>query len=423
MEVVMFWKSIVCVLVLSSLSVVSGNFFQNALDKGARLPDDKLYPQGRIFPYTGFSPHKRDLEQIKKSGFTALGPVYGRYEEFLATCKEVKMPCIYGITVILPDGKKLKKDSHLSNSKWTPDWQYITDYIKKIVKKHASDPNVAWWYIAPEEIRYWRKNELEYLKRACAAIHEADPMKRPVWMYSPGHRNDKAMAKVAKYLDVLGKGCYTGYSKQKDSRIWVKWTIDNQLGALKLVGDKKKISILVPEMFWEPKAEDKKKIRDWIRHDVYLGLMSGAKGVFIFSLWPRRNFPSHKIWLNAYCEVASELTQKQNLGQVFLFGTPKKDLKMKVLSGPETASCDVRIRKMHKFTYSSVNFTNIALKDKRYLLAANSANEPVTVQFSGFPGVTAVDAFTGKAVSGPEDGKLKLIFKPLEVKGFIFSKK
>ncbi len=413
-----------CVLFLSSFSLLGGDFFANAPDKGAGLSPDKLYPQGRILPYSGFSPHQNDLNFLKESGFTALGPVYGKYEEFLKTCKKMKLPCMYGITVIMPDGKRLEKNTHLSNPKWKPDWKYITDYIKNIVRKHADDPDIAWWYIAPEEIRYWKKNELEYLKRACAAIHETDPMKRPVWMYSPGHRNGEAMAKVAKYLDVLGKGCYTGYSSQKDSRIWVKWTMDNEYSALDIVGDKKKIPILVPEMFWEPKPEDKEKIRDWIRHDVYLGMISGAKGVIVYSLWPRRKFPSHRTWLNAYCEIASELNLRQKLGQVFLFGTPKSDLMMKVLSGPGKTYCNVRLRKIQMFTYDSVNFSNIAYKHKRYLIAVNSADKPVTVEFSGFPAVETLDAFSGKAISaGPENGTFKLTFKPLEVKGYIFKRK
>jgi hypothetical protein len=58
------------------------------------------------------------------------------------------------------------------------------------------------------------------------------------------------------------------------------------------------------------------------------------------------------------------------------------------------------------------------------LIAVNSADKPVTVEFSGFPAVETINAFSGKAVPiGPENGTFKLTFKPLEVKGYIFNRK
>jgi hypothetical protein len=420
------FKSLLAVFLValfSQIKAADSNFFEEAPDSGKNLASDKLYPQGRIFPFAGYSPHPKNYKKLVASGFTALGPVYGKFDEFLKTCEGLKVKCMYQVEPYI-DGKKLTKKDHLYKDEYKPDWKKITESIQSIVKKNCSNPNIDWWVMTPEELRYWQKNEYQYLKTAVKAIHEADPKKRPVYMYSPGHRNDKALSKAAKYLDIIGKGCYTNYSGQKDSRIWVRWTMEQEKEAIKIAGRKNVVPILLPEMFQEPKAEEVKLIPAWVRHDTYLGLVTGAKGVIIFSLWPRAKFPSHPIYLDAYCKVASEINGKPNLGQVFLFGQPKSDLKMKITEGPETASCKFRIRKVETFTYPSITFANIAYKKDRYLIAVNSTKQKVKTEFSGFPKKTAsFDAVSGREVANPVNGKLKLEFEPYEVKTLKFKEK
>ena len=391
------------------------DFFKNSPDKGLGLPADKLYPQGRIFAFSGYSPHPNDYKKLLASGFTALGPVYGKFDEFLKTCEKLKVKCLYQVHPYV-DGKKINKKDHLYKDEYKPDWNAIMSSIKGIVKKHAANPDIAWWTLTPEELRYWQKNEYTYLQKAVKAIHESDPLKRPVYMYSPGHRNGKALSNVAKYLDIIGKGCYPNYSSQKNSRIWVRWTMEQELEAIRIAGRKDIVPILLPEMFQEPKPEEVKLIPAWVRHDTYLGLVSGAKGVLIYSLWPRKKFPSHPIYLNAFCKVASEINGKAGLGQVFLFGQAKNDLKLKISSGPATAVCKVRSRKTQTFTYPSISFANIAYKKERYLVAVNSTEQNVKAEFSGFPArVAAFNVFNGKAAAEPVSGKLKLEFKPYQV--------
>ena len=399
------------------------DFFKNTLDSGSKLPADKLYPRGRVFLFTGYSPSPKDYKKLLTSGFTALGPVYGKFDEFLKTCGELKTRCLYQVQPYV-NGKKLTKKDHLYKDSYKPDWNAILGSIKSIVEKHASNPNIAWWTLVPEELRYWQKNEYEYLKKGVKAIHDADPQKRPVYMYSPGHRNAKALSHTAKYLDILGKGCYTNYSSQKNSRIWVRWTMEQETEAIKMTGRKDVTPILVPEMFQEPKPEEVKLIPAWVRHDAYLGLVSGAKGILIFSLWPRAKFPSHPIYLDAYCKVASEINGKPGLGQVFLFGQAENDLNMNIVSGPKTTACQIRLKKVETFTYPSISFANIAYKDARYLIAVNSTQEKVKAEFSGFPAeIVSVDAFTGKAGVPPVNGTLKLEFAPYEVIALKFKEK
>jgi hypothetical protein len=420
------FRNLTVLVILAAVFQVSASessFFANAPDRGKSLPADKLYPQGRLFPFSGYSPHPNDYKKLLASGFTAFGPVYGKFDEFLKTCEELKVKCLYQVQPYV-DGQKLNKKDHLYKDEYKPNWDAILNSIREIVKRHASNSTIAWWTLAPEELRYWQKNEYDYLQKAVKAIHEADPQKRPVYMYSPGHRNGKALSHVAKYLDIIGKGCYTNYSSQKNSRIWVRWTVEQELEAIKMNGRKNVIPILLPEMFQEPRPEEIKLIPAWVRHDTYLGLISGAKGVVIFSLWPRRKFPSHPIYLNAYCQVASEINGKPGLGQVFLFGKLKEDLKMAVTAGPGTVDCKVRTRKLETFTYPSVSFANIASEKERDLIAVNSSEEKVKVEFSGFPEqALSLNAFDNKAGIAPVNGKLELEFEPYEVIALKFKEK
>jgi hypothetical protein len=390
-------------------------FFEASSNPTGNLPGNQLYPKGSLFPFSGYSPHPRDYKKLIAADFTALGPVYRKFDAFLNTCDELKIKCIYQVHPHVGDKFITKKD-HLYKNEYKPNWNAIVADIKAIVKKNASNSNIAWWTLAPEELRYWQKNEYTYLKKAVKAIHEADPQKRPVYMYSPGHRNGKALSKVTKYLDIIGKGCYTNYSSQKKTRIWVRWTMEQELQAIKIAGRKNVVPLLVPEMFQEPKPEEVALIPKWVRHDTYLGLVSGAKGVLIFSLWPRAKFPSHPVYLNAYCKVASEINGKPQLGQVFLFGEKRNDLKMNIVAGAKTASCEMRLRKVQTFTYPSISFANLAYKKARYLIAVNSLNQNVSAEFTGFPDkIKASNAFNGAKAVAPASGKLKIAFKPYEV--------
>ncbi len=78
-------------------------------------------------------------------------------------------------------------------------------------------------------------------------------------------------------------------------------------------------------------------VSTWVRHDVYLGLMTGARGVAIWSLFKRREVKrTHQLFYEAYSRVGCELTGSMNLGQVFLFGEDRTNLVVRQVSGPET---------------------------------------------------------------------------------------
>jgi hypothetical protein len=404
--------------VVTGLSA-SDDFFLSGPDHGAGLPSNKVYPAGRIFPYSGFSP--QSVADTRQRKFTLAGPAYAKgIRTLMQQSTEAKMPVIYTLNIIYK-GNVLKKKGELTVK--DIDWNAITDDITRQVKEASSDKSIAWWYLTPEELRWWIPNEIKYLELACKAIKAADPDKRPVWTYSPCHRNGEDMAKEAAFLDIIGKGTYPNYAGQKNSRVWVRWSIEQEVNAIRLAAKKDAFPILVPEMFKEPAPEEKVLIPLWVRHDVYLGLVSGAKGVVVYSLSARAKFPSHPVYYEAYSGIGAELNGTSGLGQVFLFGEPKNDIQMKITGGPATVVCKVKVKKEDTFTYPSLAFANLAYGNKRYLIAVNSAGYNLNVEFTGFPkdGITAVNTFAGKTVDPPTNGILKLEFKPYEVIGFVFS--
>jgi len=333
-----------------------------------------------------------------------IGP-YGRQGNIDAARKH-GLQCTY--TISLPMKFHDKKPLKLS-----PD--EIRERIREQVEAAASHPEIAWWYLSPEELRYWRKNEMTYLEVATDAIRQADPLKRPVWMYEPNHRNAAALARTLKHLDICGKGMYTNYSGQRESRVWVRWTIEQEVKAIEQA-NRPAIPIAVPEMFQQPPEELLPMIPRWVRHDVYLSLMTGAKGIVVFSGWRRPKFPAFDRYIQAYSECAREINGSLNLGQVFLFGEHRNDIRVRVIHGPS------QIATAHKqpVVFPSVATLDVAHGKDRYLFLANSSNEPVRVEVQGLPRapITSECLFepSGKQIVRPDEWKPDL--EPLEVKAF-----
>ena len=380
-------------------------FFRPAPDRSQDYDPDRVYPQGRIFPLGFFG---LNLARDKPEGLTLIGP-YGR-EKNVAAAEEHGLKCTF--TVSLPmrfhDEKPLKL---------TPD--EIRERIGGQVREVAGHSEIAWWYLAPEELRYWRKNEMTYLEVAAEAIRKADPLKRPVWMYDPNHRNAAALAHTVKHLDLCGKGMYTNYSGQRESRVWVRWTVEQEIEAIR-EANPSAIPIAVPEMFQEPPEELLPMIPNWVRHDVYLSLISGAKGIMVFSGWRRPKFSAFDRYFEAYAACAREINGPLNLGQVFLFGERRKDVRLRVLSGP------TRVATAHDkpVEYPSVAILDVAHRQGRYLFLANSANERVRVSVEGLPQVPVrvENLFEPDEQRIVQLGEFELTLESLEVRAYRFSR-
>ncbi len=394
-------------------------------------PRNVLYPKGSQFFFSFYSTAGGTLEttrevlsdekldplfaRFRSMGLQLIGPQYELNERSLRDAEKHDFGVVYAVGIPM----KFHGKEPLS---LTPD--EIEEKITEQVKKVAANERIKVWYLVPEELRYWKKNEVAYFEAATRAIREADPLKRPMFIYDPGHRNAESLVWIAREMDYLAKGAYTNYSKMKDQRIYVRWSIEQELEAFKEAG-KEGVALLVPEMFQEPPAEEVQQIPAWVRHDVYLGLISGAKGILVFSARLRANFPSHEIYLQAYAKIAEELLGEKNLSQIFLFGERRNDITVDIIKGPEHVSMTFPGAKVDTpVEYPSLNFLDVAYGNERYLFIVNSANEPVTGMVGGisFASARAHPLFSKEPSFVVGEGEFEVDFQPLEAKGFRFSR-
>jgi hypothetical protein len=378
-------------------------FFRPAPDRGADYPLDKVYPQGRIFAFGGYA---LPMARGKADGFTMAGP----YGPSLEQAAEHNLK----VTQTISSQGLLTKEEDSDYRRMAPP-EVVRQGIRRQVEAVMDSPQIAWWYITPEELRYWRKDEIRYLEIAADTIRATDPEKRPVWMYDPGHRKAGGLTHTARHLDILGKGLYTNYSHHRHHRIWVRWSIEQEKQAVEAVG-REVIPIAVPEMFRQPPDEELHLIPAWVRHDVYLALITGAKGVVVFSMRQRPGFPAHEAYYQAYAQAAKEICGEGGLGQVFLFGGWREGISLQIYDGPRRVELgDLR--------YPSVNFADIAYGSSRYLVAVNSAEQPVSVRVRGLPHeeVLAYDVFAKADPEKIAGGQFSLHLAPLEAKCLRFA--
>ena len=378
---------------LFGINTDTKTFFAGPKCEDIKLPADKLYPMGRKFPFGFYSTggkngvtkiengvKKRtvimpleermaDAKKIIEGGATMIGPQYELCFEILETARKFKVQVAYTICGVM-NGKKIGKPFFRTNEKL--DVEALRKETAPIIRELAKNPEIAYWNLTPEERRSWKKREVLYLKEMYKLIKENDPLKRPVFMYEPGHRTAGALAKLLPFQDISAKGTYTNYSGQKNSRVWVRYSMEQETEAIKIC--KKGIPFLLPEMFQQPEEKELPMIDKWVKHDVYCGLANGAKGILVFSARRRPHFTAWEQYINAYLETAKILGGE--LGQALLFGKETTDLEVSVIEGVE--KIEFKRRDITK-TYPSISVKQLVWNNARYVLIVNSANTPVKV--------------------------------------------
>lgn len=372
-------------LLIAAITLVS-------LSAADASPREQVYPQGKLFPFMGYSGSPaRDA----RFGFSVAGPSYAADQgPALEAAEKAGLSFPYKIGIKMNfHAKPPEKPLALNEDEIR---RRITEQVTKVVNRES----ICWWYLSPEEIRYWRKNEMAYLKAATEAIRAIDPLQRPIWMYEPNFRNAESLAKTGRYLDIIGKGVYVNLAGYQENRIWVRWSVEQEVLAIeqltKAGGDRQRIPLVMPELCKDPAdpAQDH-LIPRWVRHDVYLGLMSGAKGVAIWSLFRRAEVKrTWQIWYDAYAHVATDLTGPLQLGQVFLFGKKSNRFPVRIVTGPKevemTKSVSKKLeigttsddeRNEERITYPSVSVSEHQHEGAAFLFLCNSSSsERVTFQ-------------------------------------------
>ncbi len=357
------------------------------------LSFDRAYPQGREFPFAflsvgggmetdfmGIYPDEvinELIQEYKEAGFNMMAPRYELDYRNIEDAEKHDLMLIHSVGIKM----NFKSDTPL---KMTP--EEVKEVIGKEVREAADCELIQWWNVEPEELRFWMKNEMEYLQAVTEAIRENDPLNRPIWMYQATHFTGEAMAKAGKYLDVIGKGNYTNLIRKKDERVFGRWTMEEELKAEEILG-RDMVTISVLEMFMDPDQEDWELINDWVVHDVFISVATGAEGFVIYSLRKRPNFAAHKDYYDAYKKIGPMFLGPDGLGQVYLYGEERDDISVNVIMGPSEVEMSpyAGAGLSKPTTFESVTVSNLAYGDKRYLTLVNSANEPVQLVVSNIP--------------------------------------
>jgi len=391
-------------------------FFEAPPDTAQSYDADKIYPSGRQMLFSMYGLLSPDIENAKSNGHTAIGPYYG---DLVYQPKWLSLASANGLKMMYRVGVVAHFDDPCYPGWTMPTNAEITATVTAQINAVKDNPDICAWYSATEELQWWDPEQLRYLQMTYAAVHAADPYQRPFWFYESNNRVTATLEHTLLYQDLCGKGCYANFVGLQEDRIYVKWSVEQETAAIANVKPEA-FPLVVAQMNEDPPLQsDWPLIPYWTRHDLYLGLVSGAKGVVIWS--GARNRPNFKYtyedYFEGYSSVARELNGELKLGEVFLFGQYKTDISVAVTSGPSTLSFYYNGT---KGPYPSVNFANIAYGRGRFLFLVNSANVPVSVHVYGLPAAKILkrDIFNSDTFEELTGGTFNLSFAPLEVKCF-----
>ena len=398
-----------------------------AVDRSAGMPPEGIWPRGQRMLWAGYSGvAERDL----KSGFSVAGPHYGGGNEVqLAACERLGLPVIAHIGPF-PGNTSGSWDA-VSKLPLEEARARVTERVKAL----AGNRTIVMWAVGPEELRPWRKDEMAYLQVIAEAVRAADPERRPVFLYNPNHRDAASLAPIVPHVDVVAKGCYANLAGHKDNRAWIRWSVE-QMEAAAAKGRPGAWTLVMPELCKDPEPADRPLIRTWVRHDCYLGLMAGAKGMLTWSLFPRKEVKATwKAWHEAYAECGREINGSPGLGRVFLFGERRDDLKVTTRERREPYPLGSSARNALESTTSLPTegtrgvlhpWTKVELQlgERRWVFLANSMPEPTRFELRGLPADAALaDAFTGAPVAAPAPGApLVADLGPWEIRAWVVSR-
>jgi hypothetical protein len=336
-------------------------------------PADEFFPRGSLFPCAAYSTGADDLLRYRASGFNLLGPQYGDHNTTILL--EAK---VYGLRAIYTVGADVDflKEKGLPK----PIDELAADVATQ-VRRVASDPTIAWWYLAQEELRTWRRDEMLYLERATEAIRKADPLRRPILMYDANHRSSAEIALTGQYLDFAAKGSYVNYSGNVDRRAWLAASIQQEAEAAQLA-PRKPTPLLISEMFQNAPAGRQREIGRWVRHDVVRGLVEGASGLVIFSFWRRPNFQDYETYFSAYTRITPILCGNAELGRALLLGERLADAAVDLSGGVRDLSIEAFGKTV---SVPAVGMRAIRHRGSVYVLLANSTGKEISGSLKGLP--------------------------------------
>lgn len=266
-------------------------------------------------PFGMYSVPVDRFEDLSAAGMTMVGPYYGGAVDAAV----LDAAHDRGLRVLYPvgfDGVQVDDDARAR--------------LEAQVHAVVDHPAIGGWYVLPEETRPWVDAEVEYLAWVRSTVHAADPLHRPLLSYQPNHRRRDELAAVSGSLDIVTRGLYANFVGATHTRAWVR----EGARSIAEATAETQTPWAVLEMFAQPDAEDLGWVEAWARHDVYASLVVGARGLLVFSGWPRAGFDAYAAYLGAYLQVADELNGTESLATPLLRGRPSDAIELERVTGP-----------------------------------------------------------------------------------------
>lgn len=364
----------------------------------AQVPAQDVYPQGKEFPLVLYSIHEaEEMQKVRQSGWN-IAQTYDFKPSFLDTVAEGKMLSLAS----LPGKRKPLPEDQVANA----------------IAAVANNTQVAWWEF-PEEQRHWREEEMAIVTNYAKWTRQYDPQKRPNYMYIPGHYGAEDVQKYVPYLDIIPASVYTKYMHMPHS--WVRWRMETTLKGIELAQAKigpdylngEKTPVAVLELFHEP--GDKVITPEGAYHDFWQSIVSGARGILVYSYFNKRNHPNlERVW-QTYNKAAAEITGSEQLGSAILYGKRPNNVNFEIVSGPARTEEFMSYGMKQPLSYPSIDLLTIDWNKHTYIFAVNSANQPVSTKLTGLPNTTEATVLFENRKVPVSNGVLNTSFKPLGV--------
>jgi hypothetical protein len=253
----------------------------------------------------------------------------------------------------------------------------------------AANANIAYWDL-PEELRYWLPNELQVVQDYAAWTRTYDPWLRPNFMYIPGHYTQTDVQQYVPYLDIISASAYADNAGMPHA--WVRWRMEETLRGIAQAGgvigsdylNGEKTSVGIVQLFVGSNGVI--PTADQTYHDFWQLIVSGAKGIFVFS-YARRNDQSGALlpnW-NRLRQAAAQLMGPEQLGAMVLYGQPVTDVTVTVRSGPAQTVSFIPFGYHTPFQFPSIHVFCQQWNGSTYLIAVNSTDQNVTASIATLP--------------------------------------
>lgn len=116
-----------------------------------------------------------------------------------------------------------------------------------------------------------------------------------------------------------------------------------------------------------------------IAYDTYVSLAAGVDGLVVYSF--SSGGKTKSLQQKLYRQIWGKIS-RSGLGNVFLWGEDRDDIKMKIIQGPKS----IKWKKYRsEYTAPSILMRNIQYGQNRYLLLINNSKETVRTKLSGYP--------------------------------------